>query len=622
MNTDYDYEDSVRLVPDTSAVIEGIITRIIKEKNLNYPEIIIPQAVVAELEYQANKKRPTGFTGLNELKKLQEKCDNGDLSIDFVGQRPSNYEISLAKTGEIDAMIRDVAKENFATLITSDIIQSESAKALGIPVEYYKQKSKADMKLTIADYFDELTMSVHLKENVPPMAKVGKPGHIKLVELGSTPMKYSQLEDMAEEILEKERYDPKTYLEADMEGAMVVQSGELRISIAIPPFSEAMEITAVRPVANVTLEDYNLSDKLMEKLRNSSEGILISGSPGAGKSTFAQAIAEFYKDTGKIVKTMESPRDLQVSDEITQYAPLEGDMEKTADILLLVRPDFTIYDELRKSYDFKIFADMRLAGVGMIGVVHATRPIDGIQRIANRIELGVIPSVVDTTIYIEDGQVKTVYENKLKIKVPTGMVESDLARPVIEVRDFETGELKNEIYTYGEQTIVMDMDLIDDFGDEDREKTPVEKIAEAEITRRMRKYAPRANILVELESMERANVYLNEEYIPKIIGKNGKRIAEIEKDIGISLGVDPIESLMSNEPFLVEYHTNKKHIIFDFPREDIGKSFDLMINGQYLFTATVGKHGEVKIRKSINVGKQVLDAIEFGFPITAVYRDI
>ena len=36
MNTHYDYEDSVRLVPDTSAVIEGIITRIIKEKNLNY----------------------------------------------------------------------------------------------------------------------------------------------------------------------------------------------------------------------------------------------------------------------------------------------------------------------------------------------------------------------------------------------------------------------------------------------------------------------------------------------------------------------------------------------------------------------------------------------------------
>ena len=63
-----------------------------------------------------------------------------------------------------------------------------------------------------------------------------------------------------------------------------------------------------------------------------------------------------------IVKTMESPRDLQVGDEITQYAPIERDMQKTADILLLVRPDYTIYDELRKTRDFRIFADMRLAG--------------------------------------------------------------------------------------------------------------------------------------------------------------------------------------------------------------------------------------------------------------------
>lgn len=158
-----------------------------------------------------------------------------------------------------------------------------------------------------------------------------------------------------------------------------------------------------------------------------------------------------------VVKTMESPRDLQVSDEITQYAPLERDMQKTADILLLVRPDFTIYDEMRKTKDFKIFADMRLAGVGMIGVVHATRPIDAIQRVIGRVELGMIPSIIDTTIFIKDGKVETVYDISLTVKVPTGMTEEDLARPVIEVRDFETNELVYEIYTYGEQTVVMDV---------------------------------------------------------------------------------------------------------------------------------------------------------------------
>ena len=78
-------------------------------------------------------------------------------------------------------------------------------------------------------------------------------------------------------------------------------------------------------------------------------------------------------------------------------------MEKTADVLLLVRPDYTIYDEVRKTRDFEIFADMRLAGVGMIGVVHANRAIDAVQRLIGRVELGVIPQVVDTVIFIDKG---------------------------------------------------------------------------------------------------------------------------------------------------------------------------------------------------------------------------
>ena len=110
--------------------------------------------------------------------------------------------------------------------------------------------------------------------------------------------------------------------------------------------------------------------------------------PGAGKSTFAQAVGEFLVDNDFAVKTMEKPRDLQVGPEITQYTELDGRMEKTADSLLMVRPDYTIYDEVRKTDDFEVFADMRLAGVGMIGVVHATRAIDALQRLVGRVRPG------------------------------------------------------------------------------------------------------------------------------------------------------------------------------------------------------------------------------------------
>ena len=296
-------------------------------------------------------------------------------------------------------------------------------------------------------------------------------------------------------------------------------------------------------------------------------------------------------------------------------------MENTADVLLLVRPDYTIYDELRKNSDFNIFADMRLAGVGMIGVVHATRPIDAIQRIASRVELGVIPSIVDTSIYIEDGEVKNVYDTKMTVKVPTGMKEADLARPVIEVRDFESGELKNEIYTYGEQTIVMDIELVN--GNENTQsKSSVDKIAEKEILRKIKKILPKkSKVDVEVISPDRANIYIPEDMIPKIIGKNGKRIAEIEEKIGISLGVEVINAKPVNKnPFEVDIIHTRNQLIIDLGKDNGRKNFDILINGEYLLTATTSKKGEIKIKKGIELSDFIIEAIEMGLEITAIQK--
>ena len=611
-----------RIIPDTSAVIIGAISEIVEKEDLDYPEIIVPEAVVCELEHQANANRSEGHKGLKELQKLQRMQYEGELAIDFKGKRPTNYDIKYAKSGEIDSIIRDLARSEMGTLLTNDKVQAETAKAQGIPVYYFEQKY-VEKELSIERFFDENTMSVHLKENVCPMAKKGTPGHIDFVKLDEKPYTYSQLHEIVDEILDKAKSDSKTYLESSKEGSFVVQSREYRISIAYPPFSEGLEITVVRPVANISLDEYHLSDKLLERIRTNAEGILISGSPGAGKSTFVQAIAKYYSSKlNKIVKTMESPRDLQLPDDITQYSPLEGSMENTADVLLLVRPDYTIYDELRKNTDFSIFADMRLAGVGMIGVVHATRPIDAIQRIASRVELGVIPSIVDTSIYIENGKVTHVYETKMTVKVPTGMKEADLARPVIEVRDFETGDLKNEIYTYGEQTIVMDMDLVNGTGQDETHKSAVDKIAEKEILRKIKKILPKkAKVDVEVISPNRANIYIPEEFIPKIIGKNGKRIAEIEESIGISLGVEIIEEKLVNKaPFEIDITHTRKQLILELGKDNGRENFDIYINGEYLLTATTSKKGEIKIKKGIELSDFIIEAIEMGLEITAIRK--
>ena len=49
----------------------------------------------------------------------------------------------------------------------------------------------------------------------------------------------------------------------------------------------------------------------------------------------------------------------------------------------------------------------------------------------------------------------TVLSLKMEVKVPSGMTEADLARPVVTVHDFETGKLEYELYSYGEETVVV-----------------------------------------------------------------------------------------------------------------------------------------------------------------------
>ena len=202
------------------------------------------------------------------------------------------------------------------------------------------------------------------------------------------------------------------------------------------------------------------------------------------------------------------------------------------------------------------------------------------------------------------------------------MKEADLARPVIEIRDFETGELKNEIYTYGEQTIVMDMDLVNGGGSSETQKSSVDVIAENEILRKIKRILPKkAKVDVEVISPDRANIYIPDEYVPKIIGKNGKRIAEIERDIGISLGVEVIDEKPVNKtPIEVNITHTKKQMILELGRENGRQNFDILIEGEYLLTATTSKKGEIKIKNGIELSDFILEAIEMGLTITAVRK--
>jgi ATPase len=538
---------------------------------------------------------------------LRNYLEKGRITLDFVGKRPDQSRLK-----DIDDIIRNTALEAGGVLVTSDRVQAKVAQTKGISVRFLESR-RIKKRLKILSYFDDQTMSVHLKEKVPPMAKRGKPGDIKLISLHNKPLRKAQLQKMIMEIMEFAKADADSFVEIERKGATVVQAKQMRISIARPPFSDGYEITAVRPIAHVDLKDYTMSDRLVNRLEERAEGVFIAGPPGAGKSTFSQALAEFYRSKGNIVKTMESPRDLVVADEITQYSPLEGSMEKTADILLLVRPDYTIYDELRKTKDFQIFADMRLSGVGMVGVVHATRAIDAIQRLIKRVELGMIPQIVDTVIFIKDGWINKVYRVEASVKVPYGMTEADLARPVIEVKDFETNQTDYEIYTFGDETVVMEV--------KESRPSASARLAGQKIVERLARIVPSSKMKTEVKD-NKVVVWVEDRFIPKIIGKGGKRIEGLEKELGIGLDIRAIESRIEASfkkpmPLKMRIEESPRYIHFIFHKKDMGKTVNINIEGNFLFMATIGRRAEIKTGKHNEIGERILSALEAGENLTA-----
>ncbi|MFX0075977.1 MAG: ATPase, T2SS/T4P/T4SS family, partial [Candidatus Hermodarchaeota archaeon] len=388
----------------------------------------------------------------------------GKVILHIVGKRPTREEIKMSPGGELDALIRKSALEHDATLITADRIQGDVGIFEGLDIMYAKEKAvpkkTEPLSLKLLNYFDESTMSVHLKQGLPPYAKKGSPGNWYLERIGEEQLSAKLIDEIAIEIIEMVREDEHSFVEIEKIGAVVAQLREFRIVITRPPFSNDVEITAVHPLVTLTLKDYSIDARLHKRLEKA-EGILVAGAPGAGKSTFSAALANFYLEKGKVVKTLESVRDLQVKEEITQYTKLEGSLENSADILLLVRPDFTIFDEVRTTSDFQIYADFRLSGVGMVGVVHSSSAIDAIQRFIGRIELGMLPSIIDTIVFIEGGDISTVLIIKMTVKVPHGFRDKDLARPVVEVRDFKTDRLAYEIYSFGQDIVINPINPID-----------------------------------------------------------------------------------------------------------------------------------------------------------------
>ncbi|KLK88287.1 ATPase [Methanoculleus sediminis] len=617
----------MKIVPDTSVVIDGRITSLIKTGEYKGATIIIPEAVVAELEAQANQGREIGFSGLTELQELFRMSGENVIELRFAGERPSLDQVKLSSGGEIDALIRNVAIDHDARFITSDLVQAEVAKAKGLDVTYLRPQIGDFSPLSIDQYLDEETIAITLKERAPPVAKIGKLRETRLVTLRDAPMTEYELKGMAQELLERAKRDPDGFIELEKRGITVVQIGSLRISIARRPFSDGMEITVVRPLVDLSLDDYDMAPEIKQRILGNRRGVLIAGPPGAGKTTLAQSLATFLADNNFVVKTMEAPRDLQVPDHITQYTALEGSMANTAEALLLVRPDYVVFDEIRKSEDFSVYADMRLAGMGMVGVVHAMEVHDCLRRFCDRVDYSILPQIINTVIYVVQGAITKIYDLELAIKAPEGMPGDAHIRPVIVVREHARREPEIEIFRYEGETLVMPLARKKNAGGPpaapaeppvvaaaaaEPEENVTWKVAEKEVQREIGRYTT-GPVEVRIISDNKAVVYIEDKDVPAAIGKGGKNVSAIVNKLGIGIDIRPRSELEAQKPVEEEMQLaggirirlDKKQLTIISP-ENRGKIVDVFAGKEYLFTATVNEEGDILLAKNSTIAQEMI----------------
>ena len=179
-------------VIDTSVVEERIVSELVQEGRIQ--EILLPKLVLKELEAQAQTGQETGLSGLEELQLLQNYAQEGKITITIIEEKKHRY-----LPEEIDSLIVDIAYNEGAILLTANTIQAQAAMALGIQVEFIELQAKDEIE--IETFFDDHTMSVHIKDGAIPVAKRGQPGNWELVELEQEVIQLERVQKIAKEIV-------------------------------------------------------------------------------------------------------------------------------------------------------------------------------------------------------------------------------------------------------------------------------------------------------------------------------------------------------------------------------------------------------------------------------------
>ena len=220
-----------------------------------------------------------------------------------------------------------------------------------------------------------------------------------------------------------------------------------------------------------------------------------------------------------------------------------------------------------------------------------------------------IPQIVDTVVFIDEGDIGEIYEVSSTVKTPTGLADEGLARPVVEVREHESGTLAFEIYTFGDQVVVMPIGGID-------ATKPMWKLAQRTLEHELRREV-RGHLEVRVESDGRAIIYVRESDIGGLVGRGGQNVRALEDEYGISFDIRSLVELGRGDGEEVEVHVDDDVVALVVGPSLRGQTVEVAVDGETVFSGAVSRRGDVSLSRGSRPAEQLAKAHQRRRKITA-----
>ena len=78
--------------------------------------------------------------------------------------------------------------------------------------------------------------------------------------------------------------------------------------------------------------------------------------------------------------------------------------------------------------------------------------------------------------------------------------------------------------------------------------------------------------------------------------------------------------MLPPEYVAVKVEMSGNYVVLNFGKDVVGTPFDILVDDDYLFTATVGKKGTIKIKRDIELAEIIINAKRSNLSIQARIR--